>query len=166
MTPQSEKLLGIALSIEGIAKDIGDGMEQLEKSNSVEPVAHAYWALSEAYKALDAARLKVYHHKDRFEKQLFPSFMERMGVDKVRVPELERSFYILQKYSAKQHDKEKAMDWLREHGGEDLISETVNSGTLAKFLQDYINSTGVEPDPEVMELTTYNTIGSSKYTPK
>lgn len=130
------------------------------------PTVKAYYAADQKYKLLDTARKKIYALLDAVDKGVLPKLFDDNDLDLVRVPELARSFYPTTKYSAKTIDKEKLMDWLRQEGQEELISETVNSSTLAGFLKDRMLSEGIDPPSDIVELTTYKTIGSSKYTPK
>ena len=104
---------------------------------------------------------------DKLEKHTLPQRFETVGEDtKVRVPELARSFYKQTKYGAKMKDQEAGYAWLQDNGGQDLIKETVNAGSLSAFLREKLKEEGIEPDPDVIEMTSYATIGSSKYNPK
>ena len=91
---------------------------------------------------------------------------EADDLDLIRIPELARSFYPQTKYSAKVADKDKLAEWLREIGQDALITETVNSSTLAGFLKERLLEEGIDPPEEFVQLTTYKAIGSSKYAPK
>ena len=122
--------------------------------------------LKAAYDALEKKRKEIYHALDRINKGVIPERLAEIGTDKVRVPELGMSFYILTKLSASLIDKEKGMEWLRENGGEDLINDTVNASSLSGFVKSMIEDQGMDPPPEIVRVNLYNQTGMSKYTPK
>ena len=62
--------------------------------------------------------------------------------------------------------KDKGFKWLRENGLGDLISETVNAGTLASAMRNMILDQGIEPPDDVIKVTTYKATSINKYTPK
>ena len=95
-----------------------------------------------------------------------PEALEAAGLDKVQIPELERSFYPVIKYSASMKDKGAAFRWLREHDAGSLITETVNANTLASFLKDHMVETGEVAPDDVFSFGSYTRTGSSKYRPK
>lgn len=129
-------------------------------------IAKRYWQLRGLYEALDKQRKRLYHVVNSLEKGIFPAQLEKRDLDMVRVPELARSFYSQQKTSASILDKEKGYGWLRENGHGDLIQETVNAGTLASFARNLQIEEGIDLPEDLFKVTQYNTIGSSKYTPK
>lgn len=151
--------------LEAASSNLAIVMEDAESRPPVE-VATLYWEVSGHYDAVDEKRKEVYALQDRLNKTIMPSVLEKSGMDSFRVPALARSFYIVPKYSASVLDKDAAYDWLRVHGLSELITETVNAGTLAKALKDLVAEQNVEPPPDIFKFTAYNTTGSSKYTPK
>lgn len=140
----------------------GGGIEAMKLSE----LATFYFELKQAYDALDAERKRIYKVVDELSKFRIPERLEREGIDKIQVPEIERSFYVLTKYSASMVDKESAMEWLRDRGDEALIQETVNASTLASYLKDLLIEEGIDPPEELFKFSTYNTTGMSKYKPK
>lgn len=133
---------------------------------SLSDLAKYYFALKAVYEDLDAARKRMYHLVDKLNKFTIPERLEREDLDKIQVPDIARSFYILPKVSAKVQDKDKLKDWLVARGDGDLVQETVNAGTLAAHLRKLLEDQGVEAPVDVVVLNTYNTTGMSKYTPK
>jgi hypothetical protein len=136
------------------------------KSESLKDLLTFYVELKEGYAALDTARKRIYNLLDLLNKAVVPEALEASGMDKVRVPELACSFYVLPRYSASLLDKEAGFDWLREVGLEDLITETVNAGTLAAAMKELVLEHGIDPPEDIVKFSTYNTTGVSKYTPK
>lgn len=123
-----------------------------------------FQALCTQYDELDSYRKAMYALTERLEGVVIKQF-EDQGIDKVAIPELERSFYPLQKYSATVLNKEEGYKWLRENNAGALITETVNAQTLAAFLKARLIEEGKDP-PESMKLEPYKIVGSSKYKPK
>lgn len=159
------RLVEISRQVEETAKDLDVLVQALEKSPPAE-VATAYWMISEAYDLLDTRRKQVYALQDNLNKYTVPTVLQKFDMDLIRVPELKRSFYITPKYSASILDKERAYVWLRANGLGEIITETVNAGTLSKALHDLVADTGKDAPLDIFELKTYNVTGSSKYTPK
>lgn len=125
-----------------------------------------FYATNEANKSLDAARKALGAAYERMNKQTIPELFETLGTDMYRVPELERSFYPLVQTSASMVDKDAGMEWLRENGGSELIQPTVNASTLKSFLSELLSEEGVEPPADLIKVSSYTIVGSSKYTPK
>lgn len=165
MTHNTMTLEQLAEAIDATANLIEKAVEDAEGQSLVDAVK-VYWRLKSGYDALDKARKRVYALADKMDKFVIPTKFEAEDLDLIRIPELARSFYPQTKYSAKVGDKEKLADWLREIGQEALITETVNSSTLAGFLKERLLEEGIDPPEDFVQLTTYKAIGSSKYTPK
>lgn len=62
------------------------------------------------------------------------------------------------RFSASMVDKEAAFAWLRGHGHEGIIQETVNSSTLSAFAKNLLETDGIELPPEAFK------VGTSPYT--
>lgn len=124
-----------------------------------------YYRISEEYKGVDDVRKEIWKRLERLDKGTLPDAFESEGVDKVRVPQIERSFYVLPKMSASMVDKEEAMAWLRERGADALITETVNASTLSSYVKDLLENEGIDP-PECIKVSSYRKTGASKYKPK
>lgn len=159
------KLADIAEAISATTAVAEKAMAEAEAEGLV-PLIKLYHALKEGYAALDLARKGVYVLLDKHEKFVLPKMFDENDLDLVRVPELARSFYPQTKYSASVADKDKLFEWLREMGQGELISETVNSSTLAGFLKTKMLDEGIEAPEDIARLTSYKSIGSAKYTPK
>lgn len=155
----------IIVAMHKMAEVISDHIEVIEKEGDIAPVLKAYHSLKGKHAALEEARKAVGKRLLYLEKSLIPRMLEASGMDKVRVPELKRSFYKVDKYSTKVHDKDGLWEWLRENQAGDLITETVNAGTLTSFLKEKLLEEGIEIPSELAELTSYETTGSSAYTP-
>lgn len=151
-----------------LEKDIDDAVQRLKESEKlpIEELLEKYQIMKERYDELDSARKLLFRQLDRLNKQVLPAKFEDRGVDKIQLRNLARSFYRLTKHSASMPDKEKGYEWLRDNNAEHLITETVNSGTLASFLKEHLEGGGEDPPEEAIRMNTYQIIGSSKYTPR
>ena len=165
--PRVERVYKAVAALDQISQEVGMLTDDLTGAPLVE-LAVNFHHLKTAYKAMDTARKKIGVHVDRVNKAVFPERLENEGLDKFQVPELGQSFYTLVKYSASivPDARDDAFDWLRDNGAESLITETVNAGTLASHFRKLVLDEGIDPPEELFKFGSYNTTGSSKYTPK
>jgi hypothetical protein len=143
-------------NITEIDKDVAPGKE----------LATLFFRIKEANGLLETSRKAVGNFSALMERNLLPHVLERMGVDMIRVPEIARSFSIQQKVSASMIDRTKGLQWLRANDLGDLVTETVNAGTLSSSVRRMIIDQGIEPPDDIFKVTTYNSIGIAKYNPK
>lgn len=141
-----------------------DQLRVEEQTLSLNDLLQRWWRLRAEYDALDMVRKRLYFALDRLNKQVLPKKFEDAGFASVRIPEMGRSFYPLTKLTASIPDKEKGYEWLKQVGGEDLITKTVNAGSLAAFVKSLIEDTGEEPPEDAVRTNTYTIIGTAKYT--
>ncbi len=160
-----EKKLEVYTQLERLIAQTEDQFQQIEKSGKLVDLCVAFFHFCETYQQIDGLRKRLYHLLDSLDKVVIPTTMQAQGVEKLSVAEVEHSFYILPKYSASVLDKEAAYKWLRKNGMSELITETVNSGTLAARLVEMVLQEAKDP-PECIDFKTYNITGMSKYTPK
>jgi len=139
--------------------------ELAQASNSLKRICVLYYAMCEEYEKIDSIRKQLYHKLDKLDKEIIPKMFEDQEIDKIAIPEVAHSFYPLDKYSASIVDKTEAFKWLKKHKLGSLITETVNSGTLAATLRGRLEEEGLDP-PECMKLNKYQITGMSKYNPK
>lgn len=169
LAKQHDLAMRVGDMLEGIFNEIEARNRKASTSlGSAAPaaIATALFFMDATHKRLDEMRKRYYHEKDHLDKKVLPAALEAAGTDIVRVPELARSFSLQTKYSASFVDKDKGFEWLRGRGSEDLIQETVNAGTLAAFVKSLIIDEGVDPPEDIVKVSTYQTIGVTKYTPK
>lgn len=108
----------------------------------------------------------MYHCADKLNRHVLPTILMESDKDSVRVRSVARSFTLKTNYSATLIDKAKGFEWLRSTGNESLIQETVNAGTLAAFCRNMILNEGKEPPPDIVKVSSYNSVTIAKYTPK
>lgn len=151
---------------------IGDDLDAMrddardDKSLAPATLGLALFRIAELYDAADRQVKRLYHFKDFLNKNLVPDRMRTYGMDGFRVPEIARSFSIVEKTSASFIDKDAGLEWLREIGQGDMIQETVNAGTLSSFCRNMLLEEGREPPEGVVKMTTYDTTSVVKYRPK
>lgn len=165
MTDSVNRTQNAAKHLNELADQIQGVIDEFPKM-SIADRARFFFQLKEAYADLDKARKRIYAHVDALNKHHIPEMLENAEMDKIQLPDLGRSFYILTKNSCSMVDKDAAMSWLRDRGDGALIQETVNAGTLASYMKDLITNEGIDPPEELFKVSTYNTTGISKYTPK
>ena len=165
-TSQFENVYEAIEHIDAVASKVSAAIDDVDRHGSPADAAHLFQKLENVYNKIDKVRKSLFHLKDKMSKQVFPGVLDRHDQDLARIPELGRSYYILTKFSAKTHDAAALMQWLRDQGDGDIITETVNAQTLAGYLKTKMLDDGVEAPEDVASLTSYRIIGSSKYTPK
>lgn len=150
------------------AKAAENAVEAMKNDGTINPseIAEFYFYLRELYESLDDQAKRIYHAQDTLNKFLIPERLRANNMDAIRVPSVARSFSITTKTSASLIDKEKGFDWLRSIGQGDIIQETVNAGTLAALCRNLILEQGIDPPPEIVKVSTYNTTSMVKYRPK
>lgn len=133
---------------------------------AVPQIAEFYFHLDMAHDAADAARKRVYHVNDMFNKHLIPTRLKDSGLDLIRVAAVARSFSVVTKTSATLLDKEKGFEWLRSIGQGDVIQETVNAGTLSALCRNLVLDQGIDPPQDIVKMSSYDTTSMTKYKPK
>ncbi len=137
------------------------------KKMSLTDLCVHYITTKEIELELKNARLTIWHIVDALEKGILPGRFEDEGVDKIQIPQLGKSVYPMTKNSAKVINKEEAHKWLMSRGGgEELITQTINASQLAGYLKKLLLDDGIEAPADAIEFRTYQTMGSSNYTPK
>lgn len=132
----------------------------------VDQLCSLYMQVLDVEKELRELVKRFYTTTESFKVKRILDKFDSMGVDKVAVPSLGRSFYPMTRYSASMLDKPGAMSWLRENGAAELITETVNHQTLTAFIKSMIHNDGMEPPDELFKFSGHRYLGSSAYNPK
>lgn len=126
-------------------------------------VAVALYLVKETHARIDEQKKRLGASLQLLDTVLVPKVMELRGFDLFRVPEIEKSFSRRQQMTAKVVDPVKLKEWLRELGQEDMITETVNAGTLAAYCRGLLEEQGLEPPEDAVQLNSYYRIGINKY---
>lgn len=145
-----------------IIDKIQDYVDKVVAGGELSEILMAYYRTREAYDALDAQRKRLYHIKDALDKKLVPQAFESSKQSKTTIPEINCTFYTLTKYSASILDKPKGYEWLRGNGLSEIITETVNAGTLASALKSFVEENAIDPPGDLFKFNSYLTTGMSK----
>lgn len=151
--------------IGGAAEALRDHAESHPAITPAE-LGFALFHLKELYEQADKQIKRVYHIKDAIDKAVLPNRMRDNGIDGFKIPEIARSFSIVEKTSASFIDKESGLNWLRGIGQGDMVQETVNAGTLSAFCRNLVLEQGIDPPPDIVKMNTYSTTSMVKYRPK
>lgn len=163
----SERIAAAAALLSGdVQQQLLSEIATAETSGGLVDLLILFQDLRDSHESLDKACKLIYKTLDDLNKRKVPEAIDASGQDLARVPALKRSFYILNKRSATILDKPRGHEWLRENGGSELITATVNAQTLTGFLTQYALDHGKDPPEDVFKVTPYRTTGSSRYTPK
>ena len=153
-------VVGLTVVLNNIDEDKGIDAERIET------MCMMYMALLDLKDQIASGSKRLNQTIESFKTKRILDRLDSMGVDKVAVPSLKRSFYPKLHHSASMADRAAGMEWLRENGGAGLITETVHHQTLTSFVREMIEDQGLEPPPEIFSFKTHRSLGSSTYTPK
>jgi len=162
-------LQGMQRIVEGLERGINlveEEFNKLRDTGNLVECAIALYNVKDLHATLDEQTKRLYHVKDLFEKNVVPTIMLNTDSTKISIDSIGRTFSVQQKYSASFIDKELGFGWLRERGDGDMITTTVNAGTLASYVKEMVLEQGIDPPEEIVKFSTYYTIGITKYTPK
>lgn len=140
--------------------------DNIEAGASLEDLAVNYFYIKTLHGTIDGILKNIGRVKEALDKGILPEKMDLAGLDLFRVPGVARSFSVQERISASVIDKPKAFSWLRGIGQGDLITETVNAGTLSSFVKNLMVDEGIEPPDDAIRVNTYRTTSINKYTPK
>ena len=135
-------------------------------ADSIDNICTVFSELADLEQGVRDFVARVHKTTESFKTRRIIDKLDEMGVDKVSVPSLGRSFYPKTRYSASMIDREAGMAWLRENGASDMITETVNHNTLTAFVKSMVADQGIEPPADIFKFGGHRYIGSSAYTPK
>ena len=134
----------------GLVEDLERIVEDL-KGEPASHIAQQYAHLKRLYDELDSTRKRLYATVERVKMGLLPEAFEKEGIksfttqDGYRVTISQRVFA-----SCPSETKHEAYRWLKDHGFENIVQETVHAGTLSSLAKSIMK--GDDPDAEVFEL--------------
>jgi len=101
--------------------------------------------LTQINKALDELRLNI-----------LPKMAEELGVTNVKFDGIGRLQFASDLYaSTKAGKKDEAMQWLRDCGYEDMISETYNASSIKALFRRMITDQGMMPPEDIFAVTPF-----------
>lgn len=108
-------------------------------------------AIYENYKSVASYWAKIY---DFLSIQLVPRTMEDMEISNIRLDGVGR-VNVRDDMWTKTENPDALMEWLRERGLEDLITEGVNGSTLKALIKERIKKAEDIPEEDVVKITPY-----------
>lgn len=120
----------------------------------------------EAYKAAKAEASRLYDEFKFVARTVIPRRMDADNVQNITVilPDgSKRQLIILDQVTVKTpaDNKMALWGWLRKHGAEHLITETVNSSTLAGYVREQMRQ-GEDYPNDLLDISTYSTASLRK----
>src|SRR5690606_19992968 len=116
-----------------------------------------YKDVKDAYDWFDRERKDLFAKLEQVSRETIPSLLEEEGVSSLTLDYGEGIKYRFtknQRLSASMLDKDAGMEWLRSHGGGDLIQPTVNSSALSSFAKEYVGTSGKDLPEDVFKVST------------
>lgn len=173
-SPEHKQYAGALDDIDAVAAGLHEATEYLQElfdetdwsDLTITQWAYALVRSKDLNDKLDAYRKRVFHVMDQINKSVLPGQMEKHDQDSVRLPGLGKSLSVQTKTSATMVDKAAGFAWLRERGLDDLITETVNAGTLSSTLRQLALEQGIEPPDDAIKVSTFNAMSIRSYKPK
>lgn len=114
----------------------------LRKKGNQDPAvwARAYVRVRKFHEIVDAMKSMTYKLQEFLTLEAMPNVFDKAGVKSINLDEgLRVSISGLVRASLGP-DKEAAKDWLRKHGAESLVTETVNASTLSAYARSKIDA--------------------------
>tara|TARA_R110000751_G_scaffold196938_1_gene302114 strand:- start:348 stop:803 length:456 start_codon:yes stop_codon:yes gene_type:complete len=128
-----------------------DVEEMLRNMAATRRISDKVAELSKGYKAL----------LDNYKKIIVPAFFQERGIGPIVVDAMRFSVSTSSRTSIPAKNKPAAYQWLRDNGLEDLITETVNSGTLSATGKSLLED-GIEMPGELFEYYAFENTSMTK----
>jgi len=123
--------------------------------SKINELAHRYVALKNEIDELKQRKSDLQKDFDKLRMTELPEAMADEGIESVRIAGIGRVSLRSDVYVSIPADvKYDAWDWLRDHGHENLISETVNPSTLRAFCKEQLQNGELLPD-DLFRITPY-----------
>lgn len=116
-------------------------------------VIHYFNELRLVNEQIKEARKALTEVEDFLSARDIPDLMKQRDIKTITVIGVGR-VTVSYRFSCSMLDKERGFDWLRSHGHEGLITETVNSSTLAAFAKDMLQNQGKELPDDIFKTGT------------
>jgi hypothetical protein len=116
-----------------------------------------YHKFDQAFEALSEMKKSLNETSDFLSRDTIPELMREAGVKTITVEGVGR-VTVSHRFSCSIIDKALGYQWLRDHNLGDIITETVNSSTMAATARNLLEKEGRELPPEIFKT------GTSPYT--
>lgn len=127
-----------------------DTEESVKTNDHVNVITH-FDHLRLACERIKEAREALKEIEDALSRVNIPEVMSAAGVKTVTIIGVGRAT-VSQRFSASIIDKDAGFKWLRDNGYPSLITETVNSSTLAGFAKNMLQEEGKDLPPEIFKV--------------
>lgn len=129
--------------------------ETMERRKGELPAAlRFYKTIKDEYDDFEAVRKKIGETLESLSRGTIPEMMAEEGVRTITLDDIGYRFTISHRWSCTLLEKDVGIDWLKSHGHEALVFETVNAQTLAAWAKKMVDEEGKEPDPAVFKTGT------------
>jgi hypothetical protein len=144
MQEATRERLHIALvAIQTAAQMIDNDTNGVLASGELVPLIQHFAEMRDVNEQIKLARKHLEILEDRLSKSEIPDLFRAKGVKTITVQDLGR-VTVSYRWACSIIDKVVGHAWLRDNGHEGLITETVNSSTLAAFAKDLNDTEGTE----------------------
>lgn len=144
MKVESETLIAkLGTTIPSIAKALGE----MDTRNSYVELATAMTVAKETIDALSRAQKELTEKYDLLREKVIPEKMEAEQLSTVTLPALGRlTVGARLRVSTKADCKHELKQWFRDNGYADLVTETINSSTLAAWYKEQLEAGNDVPE--------------------
>lgn len=170
MSEHADKVSGITGAANELSDLIHDAFDRIDEDGAidtwgVEELFSLYMRLCNIEKELRHILTRVYSTTQKFKNHRLVERMDNMGVDKIQVRSLGRSFYPMTRTTASMKDTEACIGWLIDNGAGALVTKTVNPRSLSAYLSELFVEQGVEAPADIFKVSLSRYISSRSYNP-
>lgn len=156
LSPSTE----IVTALNGRTVDVRRAID--EAKDGPADLARIYIQLRALLEEVTAAVGKLAELRDALQYKLIPESYEAHGVTSQTVLDHRITVAVLVRASIAPEQKEAAYSWLREHGYDSLISETVNASSLAALARTMLQDEGKELPDNIFKTYTVPSVSMTK----
>ena len=143
-------MLDAQVALDAAANYLGSAVDE---TTAAIDMARLFIFLKESRDAYDAESKRIGKLMNYVGNSRLPDLMETEDLKMIKFDQLKRRVQVSHRQGctiiADQRDA--AFDWFRDNGHEALITETVNSSTLAAFSKDYITEHAKDLPPDLFK---------------
>jgi hypothetical protein len=154
----ASRLKSLAAELPHLCEGLAEGIDASLDLPTVDQIRR-FKFISDVYEAFSEAKKHLNDIYDKQSREHIPEAMRRDGIKTINVDGVGR-VSLSNRYSCSILDKSQAYNWLAENGAASLITQTVNSSSLAAFAKNKLEEEGVELPAEVFKtgVMTYTSI--------
>lgn len=160
-----ENLEAAAIEIEALIETVKSGASTSEGSNvkrgELEDACRLYYHIRKEYDNVNEVRKKIGGQLEHMSYNVIPNLMEVREVRNITLDDVSTRFSLSTRTSATMLNKQEVMDWLREIGAGDMITETVNASSLGSFVDEYVTEKQIDP-PDCVQVKRHSLTSMTK----